>query len=274
VTTRVRHIFQTVTEDADTGRIRSIRPGEQVETFADMLDKNTDAMSDGAGAVPGTQEADDMFGLRYITEADEVEDAILFPTSANDDIPNRTHRYKTAVEKFQMGKLRMWKIGYDLSTDEESSGSDSASASASASESESESDGDQAMVQTDARLETALNFKRVPFRGKRGDSHKRSFERDQKVLDQRAGPFIPQFEWVAQTQDLYYFLPILRDPACARVIPTELRTRSVLMHTLRTALHRQRDYTLSNLSSKDMLQRHSQRSNAKGTFTVSCNDIK
>lgn len=136
--TRVRHIFQTVTEEDDTGRIRSIHPGEKVQTMADVLDKNAEIASNQS--VPETQKAvDDMVKLRYeFTEADEVEDAILFPKDAESDIPNRSPRCKTAIEKFQMGKLRAWKISYDLSTDEESSGSDSDSNPGSESESESE----------------------------------------------------------------------------------------------------------------------------------------
>ena len=43
--TRVRHIFQTVTEEDDTGRIRSVHPGEKVQTMADVLDKNAEIAS-------------------------------------------------------------------------------------------------------------------------------------------------------------------------------------------------------------------------------------
>ena len=62
--TRVRHIFQTVTEEDDTGRIRSVHPGEKVQTMADVLDKNAEIASNQS--VPETQKAvDDMVKLRY-----------------------------------------------------------------------------------------------------------------------------------------------------------------------------------------------------------------
>jgi hypothetical protein len=232
--------------------------------MADMLDKNAEIVSDHS--VPEIQKAaDDMYKLRYeFTEADEVEDAILFPKLANRDIPNRSPRYKSAIEKFQMGKLRAWKIGYDLSTDEDSSGSDSDS------EYEYEYDGDEVEIHENARLETDSNPKSAPLQASGRDVHKHLFEKDQQGQKQRSGPLVPQFEWVANTQDPLYFLPIVRDPARAWVIPTELKTPpSTFMYTLRTALRRHRVYNKGGYDVGKMIESHSQRSNDRGTFTVS-----
>jgi hypothetical protein len=265
--TRVRYIFQTVTEEDGTGRIRSVRPGENVQTMADVLDKNAETARNQS--VPESQKAaDDMVKLRYeFTEADEVEDAILFPRDADSDVPNRSPRYNTAIEKFQMGKLRAWKIGYDLSTDEESSGSDSDS------ESEFRSDEDEAEMNQNARLHTDLNPERAPGRVLGRDFHKHLFEADQQAHNQRSGPLVPQFDWVAKTKDPHYFLSLLRDPAHAQLVTDGLEIPpSGFMYTLRTALRRQRIYNKKGHDVGEMIESHSQRSSDRGTFTVSGSD--
>ncbi|KAG9189328.1 hypothetical protein G6011_06196 [Alternaria panax] len=263
--TRARHIFQTVTQEVDTGRIRSVRPGEKVQTMADVLDGNAEAASDQS--VPKTQEAvHDMVRLRYeFTEADEVEDAILFPRDTTSDIPNRSPRYKTALEKLQMGKLRTWKIGYDLSTDEESSGSDSDSEP----KSESGEDEGKAEMNENARLHTDLRSKHPPGRSSGKDLHKHLFEADQQAHKQRSGPLVPQYKWVSRTKDPDYFLPLLRNSADAGIVTGELEVRpSDLMYMLRTALRRQRVYDEDGRDIGAMIEAHSQRS--KDRVTKEC----
>jgi hypothetical protein len=79
-----RHILHTITRDAKTERICSIKPDEQVVSMWDGLDQTAKAYN---WCPSDDGDIDEGFMASYAyTEADELEDAILFPKEARGEM--------------------------------------------------------------------------------------------------------------------------------------------------------------------------------------------
>lgn len=120
-------ILETITFVKDTKRMRSIDPGEEVESMWDMLKGNVNAIQyipkDG-NPREITGRVDPMF---IYTEADEAEDAILFPEEKTGAMKDDLYRAKPSLlEKFEVDHtIDMRRFVRDLDSDEELSDNDS-----------------------------------------------------------------------------------------------------------------------------------------------------
>ncbi|KAL1655727.1 hypothetical protein SLS61_001751 [Didymella pomorum] len=110
-------ILKTLTKDPVTERVRSIKPDEKVESIWDGLDKNARAWSWSPQGGFGKEGFEDSY--KY-TEADELEDAILFPLENTGLLPNDLYRHvPSAMDMFETDPIDFRKFAADLDTDDE-----------------------------------------------------------------------------------------------------------------------------------------------------------
>ncbi|KAH7339212.1 hypothetical protein BKA66DRAFT_581855, partial [Pyrenochaeta sp. MPI-SDFR-AT-0127] len=118
-----RDVLETITREPDTERVRSIKLGEKVESMWDVVTKSskTFSWSPTAGAEEGRG-----FEASYThTEADVLEDEILFPQELEGNMANNLFQHdRSALEMFETGKIDIRQFATDPDTDEEPFGSD------------------------------------------------------------------------------------------------------------------------------------------------------
>ncbi|KAH6625600.1 hypothetical protein C7974DRAFT_434634 [Boeremia exigua] len=115
-------ILKTLTKDPDTDRMRSIKPGENVQSIWDGLDENARAWSWSPQSGFDKEGFEDSY--KY-TEADELEDAILFPLEESGLLPNDLYHYvPNAMEMFETDPIDLRRFAADLDTDDEVSSSE------------------------------------------------------------------------------------------------------------------------------------------------------
>lgn len=236
-----RHILQTITRDPETERVRSIKPGEEVTNMWDGLDKTARAFNWSPGE---TTDMDEGFDPSYTyTEADEIEDALLFPLEASGKMADNLFRNDpSAMEIFEKETIDVRKFAADLDTDDEPT------------DSGEDSDDDIYSEDYDSEALEALE----------DDDEDPDWESEEDVSDEFGdGAFITAEEQDAIDESVTilanqmkrarsyepdYFLPIVRNPSSAQGIPALVQNDPVnLMHALRNALRCQKEYDGSHM---------------------------
>ncbi|KAJ8107718.1 hypothetical protein OPT61_g8673 [Boeremia exigua] len=241
-------ILKTLTKDPVTERMRSIKPGEEVESIWDGLDKTASAWSWSPQV--GFDKEGILDSYKY-TEADELEDAILFPLENTGLLPNDLYYHvPSAMEMFETQPLDMRKFAADLDTDEEMESSEGTDLG------EAEDDGDSEWEDQDAAGpgEWVHNSELLPGTG--------------EELADAVDILSEQFVGLGMREP-DYFIPILRDPQSkrARMLPKVIRTsHEELMGTCRLALRCQQQYDQTERGMEADFYRHIDRQKSKGDF--------
>lgn len=259
-----RHILQTITKDPKTERVRSIKPGEEVESMWDALDHTAKSFS-FCPDDENDQEMEEDFAASYTyTEADELEDAILFPQEADGQMTDNLFRYdKSAMEVFETEMIDIRRFAADLDTDEEPSDSDF----------DSEFDDEEldeeelaALEEDDGDPDWASDESASMVGDDDDDDDEFVLESENVDMDEALDTLIEQFQ-SAGSREPDYFLPILRAPENAHGLPESVTSRPAnLMHTLRMALRSQKLYDTSHASMEADFYRHIDRHKSKGTM--------
>jgi hypothetical protein len=263
-----RPILETITRDPKTDRVRSIKPEEDAVSMWDALDTTARSydwsLEDRSDMHEGFQDS-----YAY-TEADELEDALLFPLEASGEMADNLFRHDpSAMEIFEKETIDVCKFAADLDTDDESLGSDDDS------EYDLEYDSDLA-EQAQATLDALSD-----------DDGDEDWEDDDEGNSDdvenmfvRSGDFVTAEEQdtIDKTVDFLsnqmknsvirepdYFLSILRNPVSAKGIPDLVkRDPTNLMQALRNALRCQKEYDSSHMGIEADFFRHIDRQKSKG----------
>lgn len=249
-------ILKTLTKDPGTERVRSIKPDEKVESIWDGLDKNARAWSFSPNDGATKEGLDDSY--KY-TEADQLEDAILFPLESTGLLPNELYRHvPSAMEMFETGTIDIHKFAGDLDTDDEVQSSDGTDLG------EAEDDGDPDWEDADADAEAEADdaewAQEMIARPEKTESIAKAIE----ILTD-------QFKIMMSRGSNDYFLPILRNPNSQRAkeLPRHVRTTPEdLMGACRFALRSQRKYDRSYSGMEADFYRHIDRQKSKGGFLM------
>jgi hypothetical protein len=194
------------------------------------------------------------------TEADELEDAVLFPQEADGQMTDNLFRYdKSALEVFETETIDVRRFAKDLDTDEEPSGSDLDSEFE-----DEELDADElAALEEDDDDPDWSSDESAPT----DDDDDEGFVREWENVDmgEAVDILIEEFkEYGMREPD--YFLPILYNPASAQDLPDSVKNRPAnLMYTLRMALRSQKVYDMSRAGMEKDFYRHIDRHKSKGT---------
>ena len=253
-----REVLKTIHKDPKTGRCTTVTPENGLRSLWDVIcDGGAHATTfhhDTKEAVEGMLES-----YKY-TEADELEDAILFPDEGSKYEKDNLFREKLSmVDRFERKPmLDVRRFAADADTDDEFSdeGSDESSEEAKS------DDGDDAWLTDDTEA---------------SDSHEKSEHNwinkyedevmDAGAADKALGIFKNQFKSTSLfQQEPDYFLPILKNPSTARDVPASIRNHPAdLMATLRLSLMNQRSYdNMTDLTMQADFLRHIDREKSKG----------
>ena len=152
--------LRTITRDTVTLRARDIKPGEQVDSIWDTVQKGrmSSWLLENNTQKPTEFHEPDL--SQFYNEADVLEDAILFPEqTASETVGGLFHGHETAMQDF-MSKGPDWeRFIHDLDTDEELDISDAETGDTL----EDGSHDEQAGEEEDKRLVKGM-MKRVPER--------------------------------------------------------------------------------------------------------------
>ncbi|XPS80532.1 hypothetical protein M3J09_012484 [Ascochyta lentis] len=237
-------ILKTLTKDPTTERVRSIKPDEKVESIWDGLDQNARAWS---WSPQGGFEKEGFEDSYKYTEADELEDAILFPLEDTGLLPNDLYRHiPNAMEMFEKDPLDIRRFAADLDTDDELDSSEDEALG------EVEDDGDSDWAdESDDGSEYVMESELRP--GESEDSHKAH-----EILSE-------QFQSLS-LREPDYFIPVLRDPNSkrAKMLPESVRSKpEELMWACRFAMRSQQDYDTSHGGMEADFFRHIDRQKSK-----------
>lgn len=120
-------VFRTLHQEKDSSRVRSIKPGEDVKSMWDQLETNAHAFK----YTPGNHNPQEMkAGIDetfVYTEADEIEDSILFPEEGTGEMKDNVFRANPSLlEMFEKKpNIDLRRFARDLDSDEELSEDDS-----------------------------------------------------------------------------------------------------------------------------------------------------
>jgi hypothetical protein len=202
-----RHILESITRDPVTERVRSINPDEQVESMWDGLEKTARAYRVNPA---NSEEMDQGFEASYVyTEADEIEDALLFPLEATGEMADNLFRNDpSAMERFENGTIDVRRFAADLDTDEEPDEDFDADLDDSELDEEAlaaleDDDGDSDWGTDEEEFNVGQGFIMLE---------------EQKAVNQTVDMLAAQMK-KATTFEPDYFLPIVRNPASATNIP-------------------------------------------------------
>jgi hypothetical protein len=250
-----RHILQTLTKDPTSGRVRSIRPGENVENMWDSMN-HTEDISDG---VPvwgvGSKEAQEAFVARYTySEADKLEDAALWIEEVDGEMTdNLAQDSRRVMERWEVDPdINLLRA--DLDTDEEGSEPDDGGSGQSK---------PAALIDDDGDLDSSSDSSsdEDDSLGDSVQALKLSGSCDQLI--KLAANSLASRARHTSLEVLDYLMPILRNPDNAPELPISLQTRSAaLMRILRAALRNARGddneskYTLNENMRNILHRRH------------------
>ncbi len=118
-------VLRTITRDTVTFRARDIKPGEQVDSIWDTIQKGRMSSWGVESNTREPKEFQEPDLSKFYNEADVLEDAILFPEqTASDTVGGLFRGHETSMQDF-MSKGPDWtRFIHDLSTDEEFEASD------------------------------------------------------------------------------------------------------------------------------------------------------
>lgn len=243
-------ILKTLTKDPVTDRTRSIKPGEEVESIWDGLDKTARAVT---WSSKGGFEREGFEDSYKYTEADELEDAILFPLEGTGLLPNDLyHHVPNAMEMFETDPIDMRRFAADLDTDDEMESSDGTDLG------EVEDDGDP-----DWEEQSDDGY---------GYVHESEIQPGGSLDAAKAVDILSDQFRSSVMREPDYYIPILRDPASkrARRLPKSIReSHEELMTACRFALRCQQEYDDSSMGMQADLYRHIDREKSKGKQATS-----
>lgn len=246
---QARPILETITRDPSTERVRSIKPDEKVQSMWDDLDQ-TARMWQWTPEHGATEED---FEPRY-TEADELEDALLFPLEATGDMADNLFRNNpSAMEMFEKQSIDVRKFAEDLDTDDEFFGSDEDFDSTMDDEELAELDDDDEDSNWDTEEE-----------GSSEDGYGYVHKGESEAANEAINVLTKMFK-ASSIREPDYFLSIVRNPSNASQIPESIRNHPAdLMASLRIALRSQKDYDSSHEGIEADFFRHLDRQKSKG----------
>jgi hypothetical protein len=263
-------IFKTITMVPETNRVRSIAPGEDVPTMWDQLDKQATVLEYMPNESGPTDETGLGEGYKY-TEADEIEDAILFPGERGGEMKDNVFRANpTDIELFETKPvLDMRRFVHDLSSDDELSDEEEdgwysdeehAGDDLVAQEDDGNSEwgtDDEISEGSDDEHEYALGSENVPTV-------------DIKDLDMAVEKLSNHFATTTIDAEFLhldpeYHLRIMKNPSQAeRLVPDSVRNDPFsFMSALRTSMRSQKDYTGDHEFMQDDFHRHFERQKQK-----------
>ncbi|KAF2180722.1 hypothetical protein K469DRAFT_692577 [Zopfia rhizophila CBS 207.26] len=234
-------ILKTITKDPKTERARTIKPGEEVKSVWDSIE--TDAKIMSWSAETGEQLDGIMDTYKY-TEADELEDAILFPEEATGEMKNNLFKEnRSAMDEFERKPpFDIRRFANDLDTDDEVSDEDLDDIQS--------DDGDD---QWDTEESSGDEDPSYDFNGNN------DAEKAMDVLSKQYKAMT-----LATSTETDYFLNILRHPSAAFHIPPSIRNHPAdLMATLRLSMMRLKEYNSSHAGMEADLIRHIDREKSK-----------
>ncbi|KAF2126227.1 hypothetical protein P153DRAFT_378428 [Dothidotthia symphoricarpi CBS 119687] len=250
---QARPILATITKDPNTERCRSIKPDEQVTSMWDDLDKT--AVIWEWSTQHGAKETE--FEPRY-TEADELEDALLFPLEATGEMADNLFRNNpSAMEIFEKQSIDVRTFAADLDTDDEFSGS----------EGDFDSDMDDEAFEDDGELDGLedddndedWDTEEGSSDGEYGYVHKGEVGAANEAIDVLTKMFKG-----SSFREPDYFLSIIRNPSKANQIPESIRNNPAdFMASLRIALRSQKAYDSSHIGIEADFHRHLDRQKSK-----------
>ncbi|KAL1603395.1 hypothetical protein SLS59_004492 [Nothophoma quercina] len=239
-------ILKTLYKDPVTERVRSVKEGE--ESIWDGLGKNARAWS---WSPQGGFDKEGLEDSYKYTEADELEDAILFPLENTGLLKNDLYHHATsAMEMFEKDPLDIRRFAADLDTDDEVDTSDGTDLG------EVEDDGDSDWAdETDEDEEYVLNSELRP------DESRLSSDVDEaiEILSEDFKSF------ATRRPDM--FVPILQDPNSKRAkrLPKSIRIDPYELNgACRFALRCQQEYDTSHGGMEADFYRHIDRQKSKG----------
>jgi hypothetical protein len=249
-----RQILQTITRDPKTEHVRSIKPGEEVESMWDSLGRTAKAFSWS----PSSGETIEGFSASYIyTEADELEDSLLFPQEADGEMKDNLFRNDpSAMEIFEQGgSFDVRKFANDLDTDDELL------------------DDDEFKMDTDSDLDEE---ELAVLEDDDGDSDWGTDDEssiggtqfitaeEQDAIDDTIDMLSAQMKQ-SRILEPDYFLPIVRDPTGAKQIPELVKKDAAnLMHVMRNAFRCLKEYVSNDMAMRDDFMRHIDRQKSRG----------
>lgn len=248
-----RHILETITRDPDTERVRSIKPDEKVESMWDTLAESSTNFALSSNL--GTEVAQGFEASYTYTEADSLEDAILFPKEEDGSATNNVFQHdRNAMEIFESGALDIRQFANDPDTDEDMFDSD-------LDDEEELSDGQlEALGDDDGDSDWGTEP------SDDDDGTEWVLEEENKDMNNAVDILANSFnQFIIRQPD--YFLSVLRDPKQAKHIPESVRKQpAILMQVARSALRRQKTYDSSFASIEADFYRHIDRQKSKGTL--------
>jgi hypothetical protein len=248
--TATRHILQTLTRDPATERIRSIKPDEQINSMWDSLDDTAQAFT--VSPSDGVERGEGWDSSYAYTEADELEDELLFPLEATGEMTDNLFRNDpSAMEIFENETIDVDRFAADLDTDEEF-GSDI--------EYDSEPDSEElaGLEDDDGDSEWATDEEDIEDEGGYYIT-----QEEQEDIDGTVDELSEQMKRFGIGPD--YLLPIARNPATAKNIPDSVRKDpEVFMSVLRSALRHTQEYDTSDMRIEADFFRHLDRQKSKG----------
>jgi hypothetical protein len=119
-------IFETITIEKETSRVRSIKPGEDVESMWDHHKANAHAFQYRPGNKNPQEVREGLDQTFFYTEADEIEDSILFPEEGTGEMKDNVFRANPSLlEMFEKKPaIDLRRFARDLDSDEELSEDD------------------------------------------------------------------------------------------------------------------------------------------------------
>ena len=254
-------ILKTLVKEPGTERVRSIKPDEEAESIWDGLDKNAKAWLWSPTAGVTKEGFDDSY--KY-TEADELEDRILFPQETWGVMKDNLFRQSTnAMELFEKEPIDIRSFAEDLDTDVDSSGyGESEFDSEDMDDSEysdylkSLEDDDENSEWEDEELASGL-----------GKNH--GWVHESEKTEQETEDVVDAVDLMTEQlkKDQDYFLPLLKnlDGPRAKAIPLSVReSPEDLMGVLRWALRGQQEYNRTTEGMEADFFRHLDRQKSKG----------
>ncbi|KAL5383648.1 hypothetical protein DPSP01_005754 [Paraphaeosphaeria sporulosa] len=227
-------IFETITMEKETSRVRSIKPGEEVESMWDRIEANAHAFQYN----PHQKTPQDLkIGIDQTfvyTEADEIEDSILFPEEGTGEMKDNVFRANPSLlEMFEKKPtIDLRRFARDLDSDEELSEKDCFGESDEDLEAVDD-DGDEAWeTETDEEDNESEGDFTHSF------ANTADVETAMEALEDR---FRSQTIYTKGEPD--YFLSIFKSPTFAHYIPESIRSHPPdLMATMRLSMRRVKEY--------------------------------
>jgi hypothetical protein len=258
------HILQTITRDPTTERVRSIKPNEEAVSMWDRLDTTARAFAWDPNAPNEPEDREEGFMTSYAyTEADEIEDALLFPYEANGDMADNLFRNDpSAMEVFEKETIDVRKFVNDVDTDEEEGEFDEEFDSEEDYDFEMDDEALDALEDDDGNSEwdtdEESNF------GGAANTFITAEEHD--AIDQTVDELAADMKKV-KMREPDYFLPVVQNAPGARKIPELVKKDpSNLMHACRNALRCLKEYDRSRMGIESDFFRHLDRQKSKGMY--------